>query len=204
LSRFSVKKTLAYLGLTEDEYEEDQAFEDGYAFDDYDEQPVRSSSRRASEGAPRRGPGAPREPYVADPYGSSSQGSRPRPIATHEVAAGTPRVLQPVPVSPQHSGSVRTISSEPAANVTVVMPTAFGDAKRVADQLRAGRPVIVNLQAAPGDVPRRMIDFCAGAVYAISGSMDKVADQVFLLSPSNVLVSPEERARLERRDYGQD
>jgi len=204
LSRFSVKKTLAYLGLTEDEYEEDQAFDSAYGYDGYDEEPLRTSNRRVSEEAPRRGPAPVREPYAADPYGPSSQGSRVRPIATHEVAAGSPRVLAPVPMSPQHSGSVRTIAPEPAANVTVVMPREFGDAKRVADQLRAGKPVIVNLQAAPGDVPRRMIDFCAGTVYAISGSMEKVADQVFLLSPSNVMVSPEERARLERRDYGQE
>lgn len=194
MSKFSIKKTLAYLGLTEDEYDE------GYAYDDYgyeDEQPVRQAPRAVPDEPVRR---APAQPAPEQPYAQQVQ-PRIRPIATHEQPLGTPRVLQPVPQVP--TGSVRPIGND-GANVTVVMPREFGDAKRVADQLKAGKPCIVNLQAAPGDVPRRMIDFCAGTVYAISGSMEKVADQVFLLSPSNVSVSAEERARLERRDYGQD
>jgi cell division inhibitor SepF len=44
-----------------------------------------------------------------------------------------------------------------------------------------------------------MIDFCSGLAYALSGSMEKVADQVFLLTPSDVEVSPEERQRLQER-----
>jgi len=59
----------------------------------------------------------------------------------------------------------------------------FGDAKEIADVLKANRPVIVNLQVADRDLQRRMIDFCSGVTYALSGEMEKVADQVFLLAP---------------------
>jgi cell division inhibitor SepF len=56
--------------------------------------------------------------------------------------------------------------------------------------------VIVNLQGADRELGRRMIDFCSGVTYALAGSMEKAADQVFLLTPSNVEVSVEEKRRL--------
>jgi cell division inhibitor SepF len=59
--------------------------------------------------------------------------------------------------------------------------------------------VIVNLQLSERDLSRRMIDFCSGLTYALGGSMEKVAEQVFLLTPSNVDISPEERMRLQER-----
>jgi len=59
--------------------------------------------------------------------------------------------------------------------------------------------VIVNLQGAESSLGRRMIDFCSGVTYALGGAMDKVADQVFLLTPSNVEVSAEEKRRLQER-----
>ncbi len=69
----------------------------------------------------------------------------------------------------------------PSARVHVVAPARFGDAKEIADRLKDNRPVIVNLQMADRDLQRRMIDFCSGVTYALSGEMEKVADQVFLL-----------------------
>jgi cell division inhibitor SepF len=54
------------------------------------------------------------------------------------------------------------------------------------------------------DLQRRMIDFCSGVTYALSGEMEKVADQVFLLTPTNVKVSDEERQRLADRGFGRD
>jgi cell division inhibitor SepF len=92
----------------------------------------------------------------------------------------------------------------PAGRVHVVAPSRFGDAKEIADRLKDNRPVIVNLQMADRDLQRRMIDFCSGVTYALSGEMEKVADQVFLLAPTNVKVSEEERQRLVERGFGRD
>jgi cell division inhibitor SepF len=83
-----------------------------------------------------------------------------------------------------------------------VAPARFGDAKEIADVLKANRPVIVNLRPAERDLQRRMIDFCSGVTYALSGEMEKVADDVFLLAPSNVKVSDEERQRFQERGFG--
>ena len=82
----------------------------------------------------------------------------------------------------------------------IVAPARFADAVEIANRLMSNQPVIVNMQTADRDLQRRMIDFCSGATYALSGGMERVADEVFLLTPSNVKVSEEERQRLA--DHG--
>jgi cell division inhibitor SepF len=96
---------------------------------------------------------------------------------------------------------VRPITPMQGAKVHVVAPTRFADAQEIGDRFKNGQPVIVNLEANDRELARRMIDFCSGVTYALSGSMDKVADQVFLLTPSNVEVSAEEKRRLHERGY---
>ena len=83
-------------------------------------------------------------------------------------------------------------------------PGRFADAQEIANRLMSNQPVIVNMQSADRDLQRRMIDFCSGVTYALSGEMEKVADQVFLLAPTNVKVSEEERQRLVERGFGRD
>ena len=94
---------------------------------------------------------------------------------------------------------VRPLVTSKAPKVNVVAPIRFGDAQEIGDLVKSGSPVIVNLQASERDLARRMIDFCSGVTYALAGSMEKVAEQVFLLTPSNVEVSAEERQRLQER-----
>jgi cell division inhibitor SepF len=86
-----------------------------------------------------------------------------------------------------------------SAKVHVVAPTKFSDAQEIGDRFKDGQPTIVNLQSADRELSRRMIDFCSGVTYALGGSMEKVADQVFLLTPTNVEVSAEEKRRLQER-----
>jgi cell division inhibitor SepF len=102
----------------------------------------------------------------------------------------TPRPAVVRPITPMHG-----------AKVHVVAPSRFADAQEIGDRFKNGQPVIVNLQSNDRELARRMIDFCSGVTYALSGSMDKVADQVFLLTPSNVEISPEEKRRLHERGY---
>jgi cell division inhibitor SepF len=90
-------------------------------------------------------------------------------------------------------------SNQTAARVHVVEPRGFNDAQEVGDRLKANQPVILNLQGLERDLQRRLIDFSSGLAYALGGSMSRVADQVFLLTPSNVEVSQEEKERLQAR-----
>jgi cell division inhibitor SepF len=90
-------------------------------------------------------------------------------------------------------------ASATAAKVYVASPSEFADAQEIADRFRSGQPVIVNLGNAYRELAHRMIDFCSGVAYALGGSMDKVADKVFLMTPTNVEVSAEEKRRLQER-----
>jgi cell division inhibitor SepF len=94
---------------------------------------------------------------------------------------------------------VRPITPIQSAKVHVVAPAKFADAKEIGDRFKGGQPVIVNLQAVDAQLRRRMIDFCSGVTYALAGAMDKVADQVFLLTPTNVELSADEKRRLQER-----
>ena len=74
-----------------------------------------------------------------------------------------------------------------------------GSVRQIADRFKAGVPVILNLQGADNELSKRLIDFSSGLTYALDGGMQRVADKVFLLTPRNVEVSAEERARLLER-----
>ncbi len=190
-----MKKTMVYLGLLDDEYDEYDDLEDraprGFSTatrveprsQDY-EQPDEFS------GGMSRVRTIPRESAVPSQTRSAPSNVAPRPTA-----------VRAVPVDPTINPAMAAPS---AARVHVVAPSRFGDAKEIADRLKDNRPVIVNLQMAERDLQRRMIDFCSGVTYALSGEMEKVADQVFLLTPTNVKVSDEERLRLAERGFGRD
>jgi cell division inhibitor SepF len=87
-----------------------------------------------------------------------------------------------------------------SVRVHLVLPRSFNDAQQVADKFKEGIPVILNLQGADPELSKRLIDFGSGLTYALDGGMQRVADKVFLLTPANVQVSAEERARLLERD----
>ena len=81
------------------------------------------------------------------------------------------------------------------------MPKNFNDAQQIADKFKASVPVILNLQAAETDLSKRLIDFASGLTYALDGGMQRVADKVFMLTPRNVELSAEERARLLEKGF---
>ena len=101
--------------------------------------------------------------------------------------------------APGRASCGRCRRASTAARVHVVEPRGFNDAQEVGDRLKANQPVILNLQGLDRDLQRRLIDFSSGLAYALGGSMSRVADQVFLLTPSNVEVSQEEKERLQAR-----
>ena len=82
--------------------------------------------------------------------------------------------------------------------VHLVIPKNFNDAQQIADQFKDAIPVILNLQGTDTDLSKRLIDFASGLTYALDGGMQRIADKVFLLTPRNVEVSAEERARPDR------
>jgi cell division inhibitor SepF len=85
--------------------------------------------------------------------------------------------------------------------VHLVIPKSFNDAQDVADKFKEQIPVIINLQGSEADLSKRLIDFASGLTYALDGGMQRIADKVFLLTPRNVEVSAEERARLIEKGF---
>jgi len=188
-----LKKTMVYLGLVDDDYDD---------YDDYDDRSPRgfTSPTPVSRVDPRGSADQPEDrPIAATPTPSARIRTLPRDPASPAAGATS---APPMAVRPAGTPSVRPMPFTDTAKVHVVAPSRFGDAKEIADVLKGNRPVIVNLQVADRDLQRRMIDFCSGVTYALSGEMEKVADQVFLLAPTNVKVSEEERQRLQERGFG--
>jgi cell division inhibitor SepF len=190
---------MVYLGLQDDD---DLDYGGEYeAYGDYDhvEEPRDPRASRA------------REEYEAP--------AAPMPMAREPGTTGTVRATRDLPPeynapdpAPRPSGReeptgmstprpsvVRTIGPTTAARVHVVEPQSFNDAQEVGDRLKANQPVILNLQGLPRELQRRLIDFSSGLAYAVAASMQRVADQVFLLTPTNVEVSQEEKDRLQAR-----
>jgi cell division inhibitor SepF len=191
-----MKKTMVYLGLLDDEYDE---------YDDLDDRAPRGFSGATRVSA---------QPVQYDEPEEYNGGlSRIRTIPRESAVPSAPRAQTSGAVSsPRPQAPLRPMAVDPSMNPTaaasarvhVVAPARFGDAKEIDDRLKDNRPVIVNLQMADRDLQRRMIDFCSGVTYALSGEMEKVADQVFLLAPTNVKISDEERQRLADRGFGRD
>ena len=173
-----LKKAMIYLGLGPDEHYE------GY------EDPIRSHQTRAA--ATGRYPGG--ADTVPGPGVSVAPGSAP-----DSTVLG--RTVRPISLAPGEDGaqtndpnaenSVRVMRSMPSRTMKphAVAPDAFNDAQEIGDRFKSGQPVIVNLQAVDRDLRRRLVDFSSGLCYAMGGKMDRVADQVYMLTPADVEVS---------------
>ncbi|MEM7094379.1 MAG: cell division protein SepF [Actinomycetota bacterium] len=111
--------------------------------------------------------------------------------------------LQPVDVVNRDDppmGSVTAVPASPTSKPQLVAPRSFNDSQEVADRFRGGAPVILNLQETDAELGRRLIDFCSGLCYALNGKMERVGDRVFLVTPAEVKLSPDDHHLI--RDSG--
>lgn len=188
------RKAMVYLGLGDDSEYDDYG-------PDYGDEPERGAGH---DRPPHRAPAS--TPVAAYPDEPSGIGTvRPitsRPGDGREVGGGSQTVTpSSVGVPRPRPQVVRPVAVMPNAKPFVVMPTSFNQAQDVADKYKGSQPVIMNLQGADRDLSRRLIDFASGLCYGLGGQMERVANQVYLLTPTNVEVSPEERRRLHERGY---
>jgi cell division inhibitor SepF len=169
-------RTLVYFGLAEDDaYEEEiehYAEPEPEIEDSYRERPnVRRLSARR------------RRDEIDDIF-ADDPGTERRPSSLRPVGGGRG--------NGRSGGDVR---------VHFVAPKSFNDVQDVADKFKDAIPVIINLQGTDTDLSKRLIDFSSGLTYALDGGMQRIADKVFLLTPRNVEVSAEERARLVEKGF---
>src|SRR3712207_6279670 len=180
-------RTLVYFGLAEDrdayeeEYEPDPREPEEEMETRYRERPNvrRLSSRR-------------RRDEIDDIFADDPPGDRRTTVLRPVGGSGTGAVA---------AGSRTGNGRGEGARVHLVIPKSFNDAQDVADKFKDAIPVIINLQGSEPDLSKRLIDFASGLTYALDGGMQRIADKVFLLTPRNVEVSAEERARLIEKGF---
>ena len=110
-------------------------------------------------------------------------------------------VLRPRLTDQRAPRNLEAVRGPGTSQVHLVLPRSFNDAQQVADRYKAGVPVILNLQSADAELSKRLIDFASGLTYALEGGMQRIADKVFMLTPRNVELSAEERARLIEKGF---
>lgn len=179
------QKTLAYFGMADDGYDDYDEYDD---YDDHD----RETNSRVRDDDHHRDDRSSRAGSSRRSYSSRSE--------DFDDIYSDPGVPSPA----RH---MRAVSSPPprqssrGVEVTLIVPRSFNDAQQIADKFKGTVPVILNLQSADTDLSKRLIDFASGLTYALDGGMSRIADKVFLLTPRNVEVSAEERARLLEKGF---
>lgn len=165
----ALRKTMIYLGLAED----DDRYEAYGVDDEYDdgfddgEHDDRDDRRDRHERAERRGDVEPERHAAVTPIGRG------------QVA----RVV-PAPSRPAELHRISTIH-----------PRTYNEAKTIGEAFRAGTPVIMNLGEMDDADAKRLVDFAAGLVFGLHGTIERVTSKVFLLSPATVEVTPAEKVR---------
>jgi cell division inhibitor SepF len=175
-------RTLVYFGLAEDRE----------AYEDYDEPAA----------APAREPEAELESRYRERPNVRRLSSRRRRDEIDDIFADdSPADRRTAQLRPVGAAAARPSNGRGDVRVHFVVPKSFNDAQDVADKFKDSIPVILNLQGADTDLSKRLIDFGSGLTYALDGGMQRIADKVFLLTPRNVEVSAEERARLIEKGF---
>jgi cell division inhibitor SepF len=90
----------------------------------------------------------------------------------------------------------RDVVDEPAYRITTLHPRTYNEARTIGEHFREGTPVIINLTEMDDADAKRLVDFAAGLIFGLRGSIERVTNKVFLLSPQNVHVTAEDKARI--------
>ncbi len=179
----AMRKMAVYLGLVED---------DSYAddYDDYDE-PARESKREKRSG--RRG--------FKDRYDEDDDDDRyavrsvrpisePRSVRTFRSDAPIERLPTSAPL-PGRGAAMGDLS-----RIETIHPRSYNDARRIGEEFRVGVPVIMNLGDMDDMDAKRIIDFAAGLVFGLHGTIERITGKVFLISPANVDLGDQARAQI--------
>jgi cell division inhibitor SepF len=169
------RRAMVYLGLAEED--------DDYRDDDYDESG--QDDRRDV-----------REPIPLE--------RTVRRIDAREEPAAMPRRPPVEPVRSSAATPVRRVSAvdEPSAyRITTLQPRSYNEARQIGEEFRDGTPVIMNLTEMDDVDAKRLVDFAAGLVFGLRGSIEKVTNKVFLLSPHNVEVTETDKRRIREGGF---
>ncbi|MCV7194658.1 cell division protein SepF [Mycolicibacterium brumae] len=211
----TLHKVKAYFGMAPLEDYEDEYYDDergargGYGrrgerfADDYDRGPryehEYAEERREPEYAPAGG--GYRGGYDDDPrYHAPREFDRPSAPPSQRFAPLHGSTRGALAMDPRR---MQTLFEEgsPLSKITTLRPKDYSEARTIGERFRDGTPVIMDLVTMDNADAKRLVDFAAGLAFALRGSFDKVATKVFLLSPADVEVTPEERRRMAEAGF---
>ena len=180
------RRALEYFGLVEGDYIEEGEYDEGDTGSEMALDSTAAAPREAvGSSSRRRG----REEDIDDIFGDDEPPRRRGRIRSVDDTAEEPQPRRGRRRSSAGNGGG-------VASMHVVTPRSFNDAQQVADEFKRSKPVIINLQSTDRELSKRLIDFSSGMTYALGGGMQRISQGIFLLTPENVEVSAEEKARL--------
>ena len=110
-------------------------------------------------------------------------------VGQHVAYASVERRAAPVP------------QTTDLTRITTLHPRTYNEARTIGEHFREGTPVIMNLTEMVDSDAKRLVDFAAGLIFGLRGSIERVTNKVFLLSPANVEVTAEDKARIAERGF---
>jgi cell division inhibitor SepF len=190
----ALRKAGVWLGLVEDD--EDRGYDDrsyrGYGDDfgdddEVDDAPVVAPRARVSERVAER---------VGEPVRAERQTVRSitRPASTVSYPTRDNLALAPRTAVAERVNS--TEDDERRYQITTLHPTTYNEARTIGEHFRDSVPVIMNLTEMDEADAKRLVDFAAGLAFGLRGTIERVTNRVFLLSPANVQVTAEDKARI--------
>ncbi|CAN5750719.1 cell division protein SepF [soil metagenome] len=212
----TLHKVKAYFGMApmedyDDEYYDDDERGAGRAYprrerfaDEGFERAARYETREYDDD-----PRDPRDPRLETDYQSAYRGGyadearfRPREFDRPAPRLGSLRgsTRGALAMDPRRMSELFEAGS-PLSKITTLRPKDYSEARTIGERFREGTPVIMDLVTMDNADAKRLVDFAAGLAFALRGSFDKVATKVFLLSPADVEVTPEERRRMAEAGF---
>ncbi|MEU9705861.1 cell division protein SepF [Streptomyces sp. NPDC047981] len=194
----AMRKMAVYLGLVEDDGYDGRGFDPDDDFEpELEPEPERERRHQPPRQVEREEPvrvvqqSAPREP-VAHAVPLSAESGRPARIApVASITPERPSLEKNAPVI-----MPKVVSEREPYRITTLHPRTYNEARTIGEHFREGTPVIMNLTEMDDTDAKRLVDFAAGLVFGLHGSIERVTQKVFLLSPANVDVTAEDKARI--------
>jgi cell division inhibitor SepF len=193
----ALRKAGVWLGLVEDEddrgYPERGYDERGYRYgDDFDDDEVDEPAPTRTRLSERLADRDPHPPHGTRP---ATLRSIARPTTT---ATSYPTTRDNLALAPQSRERATPAADEEERRyqITTLHPTTYNEARTIGEHFREGVPVIMNLTEMDEADAKRLVDFAAGLVFGLRGNFERVTNRVFLLSPANVHVTPEDKAKI--------
>ncbi|WP_255952472.1 cell division protein SepF [Streptomyces odontomachi] len=203
----AMRKMAVYLGLVEDDGYDGRGFDPDDDFEpELDPEPERDR-RRHEAPLPSHQSRQPPHSQQVERGETARSASSPvhREPASLSAESGRPARIAPVAsITPERQSMEKNapvimpkvVSEREPYRITTLHPRTYNEARTIGEHFREGTPVIMNLTEMDDTDAKRLVDFAAGLVFGLHGSIERVTQKVFLLSPANVDVTAEDKARI--------